>query len=50
MQSAKPEQGAGELEQPAKIGGVFVVAHQERSALGEPSQRALHNPSFRSNS
>ncbi len=49
MQAAEPEQGAGELEQSSKIRGVFVVADEQRAALGQPRQRAFHHPAARGN-
>src|SRR5260221_9902535 len=47
MQATEPEQGAGELEQRQEIGRALVVANEQRTALGEPRQRALDHPASR---
>ena len=47
METTEPEQGAGELEQTEEVGGVLVVAHEQRPALGEPRQRTLDHPAAR---
>src|SRR5260370_18128347 len=47
MQATEPEQGAGELEQRQEIGRALVVANEQRPALGDPRQRALHHPAAR---
>jgi hypothetical protein len=39
LQAAEPEQRAGELEQRQEVGGVFVVADEQRPALGQPGER-----------
>lgn len=45
--SAVPEQGAGELDESEVVGGVLVVADEDRPAFLEPGDGALHDPSAR---
>src|SRR5215813_4950003 len=47
MQASEPKQRTRELEQRQEVGGMFVVADEQRPALGEPRQRALHHPAPR---
>jgi hypothetical protein len=47
METAKPEEGAGELEHAQEVSGVLVVADEQRAALGQPGQRPLHDPTPR---
>ncbi len=47
MQAAKPEERAGELEQPQEVRAALVVAHQERPALGQPRERPFDDPPAR---
>jgi hypothetical protein len=44
MQAAKPEQGAGKLEQRQEVGRPFVVPDEQRPAFGEPGKRAFDDP------
>ncbi len=47
MEAAKPEQGAGGLEQCQEVGGTLVVANEQRPALREPRQSSLYHPAAR---
>ncbi len=42
-----PQQYAGHLDQPQVVGGLLIVAHQDRPALREPAQRTLYHPTPR---
>lgn len=42
MQAAKPEERAGELQQPQEVRALLIIADEQRPALGEPRQRPLH--------
>ena len=44
MQPAVPEQGAGELDEPEVVLGLFVVADQDGPAFLEPGEGALDDP------
>src|SRR5215207_1193413 len=44
MLTAVPQQDAGYLDEPQVVGGLLLIAHQDRSALREPAQRPLHHP------
>src|SRR4051812_43016171 len=44
MPTVVPEQYTGHFDQPQVVGGFLLVAHQDRSALRQPAQRALHYP------
>src|SRR3954451_17473209 len=44
MVTAVPQQGTGYLDEPQVVGGLLLVAHQDRSALREPAQCPLHHP------
>jgi hypothetical protein len=46
VQSAKPEELAGELKQSQEIGGVLVVADQQRTTLGQPRQCPFEDPAL----
>src|SRR5215203_1184234 len=45
MLTTVPQQDAGDLDQPQVVGGLLLVAYQDRAALRQPAQRALHYPS-----
>src|SRR5260221_4397055 len=47
MQAAKPQQGAGELEQAQEVSRALVVTNEQRAALREPRQRAFDDPAPR---
>lgn len=47
MNTAIPQQGAGELNESEMIEPVLVVADEERAALRQPGQRAFHDPTSR---
>lgn len=44
MRTAKPEERAGELQQPQEVRAVLVIADEQRAALGQPHQRPLDDP------
>ena len=44
MESAAPEERAGELDQAFVVVGVFVVADEDRAAFGEPGEGAFDDP------
>lgn len=44
MPTPIPQQDTGHLDQPQVVGGLLLVAHQDRPALRQPAQRALHHP------
>src|SRR5262245_22830409 len=47
MQSAIPEQAAGQLHQSQVVKVMLVVTYQDRSAFRQPGQRPLHYPAPR---
>src|SRR5260221_14674952 len=47
MQAAKPQQGAGELEQAQEVSRALVVTNEQRAALRKPRQRAFDDPAPR---
>jgi hypothetical protein len=44
VQAAKPEECAGELQQPQEVRAVFVIADEQGAAFREPRQRPLDDP------
>jgi len=44
MEAPVPKKGAGELDEPEVVEGLLVVADEDRSAFGEPGERALDHP------
>ncbi len=49
MLTAVPKQDAGDLDQLQVVRALLLVAHQDRPALAEPSQRALVKRILRKN-
>ena len=42
--TAVPDEGTSQLKQAQVIGGLLVIAHQDRPALGQPAQGAFYHP------